>query len=123
MKHLGYYVAGWDLPNDMRRADAISQQYNVPGRMASVAADHRDPARHGCRWWSAPPAPLDYGWHDVDAQKSSSSDAFTGMRWHVPQLLDGLCDAPELYFDSISRVRVPTWPPAASRCSATPPGA
>ena len=31
------------------------------------------------------------------------------MRWHVPQLLTGLRDAPEVYFDSISRVRVPAW--------------
>ena len=46
VRHLGYYVAGWDLPNTLGiSGDAL--MYNVPGRMASVGADPRDPARAG----------------------------------------------------------------------------
>ncbi|MDL4776600.1 FAD-dependent monooxygenase [Actinomadura xylanilytica] len=107
VRHLGYYLAGWQLPNTLG-ADATPRQYNVPGRMVSVGADHRDPDRAGV-FAMFTSRRLDYDWHDLDEQKKFIADAFTGLRWHVPHLLDGLRDAPEVYFDSISRVRVPAW--------------
>jgi 2-polyprenyl-6-methoxyphenol hydroxylase-like FAD-dependent oxidoreductase len=107
VRHLGYYVAGWELPN-VPAVDATPRQYNVPGRMISTAADRRDPDRAGVFAVFASPR-LDYDQHDLEQQKKLIADAFTGMRWHVPHLLTGLRDAPEVYFDSISRVRVPAW--------------
>ncbi|MGW4474183.1 FAD-dependent monooxygenase [Nonomuraea sp. NPDC004354] len=107
VRHLGYYLAGWQLPNAFG-ADATPQQYNVPGRMIGVSADQRDPDRAGVFAVFASPQ-LDHDWRDVEQQKKLVADAFTGMRWHVPRLLAGLRDAPELYFDSISTVRVPAW--------------
>jgi 2-polyprenyl-6-methoxyphenol hydroxylase-like FAD-dependent oxidoreductase len=107
VKHLGYYIAGWDVPNDVG-ALTTSQQYNVPGRMASIAADDRDPATAGALFvWSSPP--LDIGWQDLDQQKREIHGAFAGLGWHVPRLLDGLTGATDLYFDSISRVSAPAW--------------
>lgn len=107
VRHLGYYVAGWQLPNSPA-VDATPQLYNVPGRMISVSADQRDPDRADVFAMFASPR-LDCDWHDLEQQKEFIADAFHGLRWHVPRLLAGLRDAPELYFDSISRVRVPTW--------------
>ncbi|WP_031465208.1 FAD-dependent monooxygenase [Sciscionella sediminilitoris] len=103
--HLGYYLAGWDLPND-EGFDTISRMYNTPGRLASVAADHRDAKRAGTMFAFTAPA-LSYGLRDIERQKSFVRTAFAGMRWHVPDLLATLEDAPELYFDSISKVTVP----------------
>ncbi|WP_406042600.1 FAD-dependent monooxygenase [Micromonospora sp. NBC_00898] len=107
VRHLGHHLAGWDLPNELG-VGTVPQQYNVPGRMASVAADQRDPDRAGAfvvfaAGW------LDLDWRDLDRQKKLIADAFAGLGWHVPHLLSGLRAAPELYFDSISRVRVPRW--------------
>ena len=107
VEHLGYYIAGWDLPNDIG-ADDATRYYNEPGRMASVTADLRDPDQAGALVVFASPR-LDYDWHDLDQQKKLVTDMFTGMPWHVPHLLDALRDAPEMYFDSISRVTVPNW--------------
>jgi 2-polyprenyl-6-methoxyphenol hydroxylase-like FAD-dependent oxidoreductase len=104
--HLGYYLAGWDLPND--GFDPVPHQYNEPGRMAGVGADLRDPARAGAFFVFASPR-LDYDWHDLAQQKKLIVDAFAGMPWRVPRLLASLADAPELYFDAISRVAVPAW--------------
>jgi 2-polyprenyl-6-methoxyphenol hydroxylase-like FAD-dependent oxidoreductase len=84
------------------------QQYNVPGRMASVAADQHEPGRAGAFVVFASER-LEYDWHDIDQHKKLIADALAGMRWHVPRLLDSLHEAPELYFDSISRVSVPRW--------------
>jgi 2-polyprenyl-6-methoxyphenol hydroxylase-like FAD-dependent oxidoreductase len=107
VRHLGFYLAGWGLPNDLH-AGPTPQQYNVPGRMASVGADQRDAGRALATVVFAAPR-LDYGWHDLEQQKKLVADVFGGMRWHVPYLLGTLCDAPELYFDAICRVSVPHW--------------
>jgi 2-polyprenyl-6-methoxyphenol hydroxylase-like FAD-dependent oxidoreductase len=107
VRHLGYYLAGWDLPNDLH-VGTTPQQYNVPGRMASVAADQHEPGRAGAFVVFASER-LEYDWHDIDQHKKLIADALAGMRWHVPRLLDSLHEAPELYFDSISRVSVPRW--------------
>jgi 2-polyprenyl-6-methoxyphenol hydroxylase-like FAD-dependent oxidoreductase len=107
VEHLGYYLAGWDLPNDLG-ADEIPRHYNEPGRMAGVSADPRDPTRAGAFFVFASPQ-LDYDRHDLDQQKKLIADAFTGLPWHVPHLLGTLRDADELYFDAICRVSVPHW--------------
>jgi 2-polyprenyl-6-methoxyphenol hydroxylase-like FAD-dependent oxidoreductase len=107
VKHLGYYIAGWDLPND-RGYGTTAVQYNVPGRMASVSADFRDPGKAGALFVFTGER-RDVDWRDLDRQKRMIRAAFGGMRWHVPHLLDTLDDVEEMYFDSISRVRVPRW--------------
>ncbi|MEJ3742136.1 FAD-dependent monooxygenase [Actinomycetes bacterium KLBMP 9797] len=107
VRHLGYYVATWSVPNDLG-VDRHSTIYNVPGRMASVAADHRDPAKAGAFVAFASP-PLEYDRHDLDQQRRLIADRFAGLGWHLPRLLAALRDAPDLYFDAICRVDVPSW--------------
>ncbi|MGR6321145.1 FAD-dependent monooxygenase [Micromonospora soli] len=105
--HLGYHLAGWDLPNDLA-AGPVPRQYNVPGRMASVTADPREPDRATALVVFAGPR-QEHDRLDLDRQKALIGDAFAGLGWHVPRLLAGLRDAPEVYFDAIARVRVPRW--------------
>lgn len=105
VRHLGYYLAGWSLPNDLG-VDGTPQQYNVPGRMAGVNADLRDPALARAFVVFASPE-LDYDRGDVEQQKKFIAAAFGGMRWHVPRLLESLQPASELYFDAICRVSAP----------------
>ena len=107
VSHLGYYAATWSLPNHLGVA-AGSVGLNAPGRLASVGADHRDPTRAGAFFVFASP-PLAYDRHDVARQKTLIVEAFEGLGWEVPRLLDSLRQAPELYFDSISRADVPSW--------------
>ncbi|MFB7614782.1 FAD-dependent monooxygenase [Kitasatospora sp. NPDC056181] len=107
VRHLGYYAATWQLPNDLGLAPG-SVGLNVPGRLAAVGADHRDPARAGAFFLFASPE-LAYDRHDVEQQKALVRDAFAGLGWQVPRLLESLREAPELYFDSISRADVPAW--------------
>jgi 2-polyprenyl-6-methoxyphenol hydroxylase-like FAD-dependent oxidoreductase len=107
VKHLGYYIAGWDLPNDYGiERDAL--MYNVPGRLASVGVDHRDSGKAGTMFVFASPE-LSYDRRDPEQQKEILRNAYAGLGWKVPQLLDGLASATELYFDSISRVDVDRW--------------
>lgn len=107
VSHLGYYAATWRLPND-RAVDRGSVGLNVPGRLASVGVDHRDPAQAGAFFVFVSPE-LSYDRRDLDQQKRLIDRAFTGLGWEVPRLLASLREAPDLYFDSISRADVGTW--------------
>ena len=107
VSHLGYYAATWPLPNDLNLGKG-SIGYNVPGRFASVGADHRDPTQAGAFFVFAAPE-LSYDRHDPEQQKRLIDKAFSGLGWEVPRLLSTLYQAPDLYFDSISRVDVDTW--------------
>jgi 2-polyprenyl-6-methoxyphenol hydroxylase-like FAD-dependent oxidoreductase len=106
-RHLGYYAAGWDLPNTLGLTDD-SLVYNVPGKLASVGVDHRDPSTAGTLFLFKSPK-LEYDRRDVEQHKEIIRGQFAGLGWHVPELLEGLPAATELYFDAISRVRVNRW--------------
>ncbi|GAA1570552.1 FAD-dependent monooxygenase [Kribbella sancticallisti] len=107
VKHLGYYIAGWDLPNDYG-IEQDTLMYNVPGRLASVGVDHRDTRKAGAMFVFASPE-LTYDRRDPEQQKEILRQAYDGLGWKVPQLIDGLAASTELYFDSISRVDVDRW--------------
>lgn len=106
-RHLGYYVGGWEVPNTMAIV-GDSLLYNVPGKLAQVGADRRDPALAQTLFVFKSPE-LTYNRRDLDEQKAILRAQFAGLGWHVPELLEGLPAATELYFDSISRVRVDRW--------------
>ncbi|MET8545516.1 FAD-dependent monooxygenase [Kitasatospora sp. NPDC004799] len=107
VRHLGYYAATWQLPNDLGLPTG-GVGLNVPGRLMSVGAAHRDPGRAGAFALFASPE-LRYDRHDPAQQKALVRAAFAGLGWRVPRLLESLDAAPELYFDSISRADVPAW--------------
>ncbi|MGW7363306.1 FAD-dependent monooxygenase [Streptomyces sp. NPDC054841] len=109
VSHLGHYAACWSLPNYLGVGFGEgSVGYNAPGRLASVGTDNRDPERAGAFFVFASDE-LTYDRHDQEQQKALIADAFAGLGWDVPRLLASLKDAPDLYFDSISRADVPTW--------------
>jgi 2-polyprenyl-6-methoxyphenol hydroxylase-like FAD-dependent oxidoreductase len=107
LKHLGYYIAGWSLPNTFG-ANNDSEQFARPGLMASSTADQRDPRRAIALLVFASEA-TDVDWRDTARQKQLIARTFAGQPWRVPQLLCTLPDADDLYFDSISRVQMPGW--------------
>jgi 2-polyprenyl-6-methoxyphenol hydroxylase-like FAD-dependent oxidoreductase len=107
VKHLGYYVAGWDVPNQWG-AGTDWQLYNAPGRMASVAVDRHDPARAGAFIAFASP-PLEYDRRDEAAKRRIIRERYADLGWRVPALLAGLDTASDLYFDQICRVDLPHW--------------
>jgi 2-polyprenyl-6-methoxyphenol hydroxylase-like FAD-dependent oxidoreductase len=104
-RHLGMYVA--TLPLGHPAADPSTVLiYNLPGRSVSVhpangnamvAFIFRSPAIPG----------LDN--RDTKACKRIVTDAYRDGGWELPNLLDCLSATDDLYFDSVARVRLPTW--------------
>jgi 2-polyprenyl-6-methoxyphenol hydroxylase-like FAD-dependent oxidoreductase len=107
VKHLGYYVASWDVPNEWGlNRDWLA--YNEPGRMVSIGGDHRDATRAGAFVAFASPL-LTYDRRDPAAQRRIVRERFAGMGWEAPRVLAALDNAPDLYFDQICRVDLPGW--------------
>jgi len=106
-RDLGYYIASWDTPG-IETCSTETVCCNVPGRMIGIQPPGRD---------GTPPSalalfaskPLPVGRRDVSRQKEIIRQTFTGMGWHAPKLLDALEATDDLYFNTISRAKVPHW--------------
>ncbi|MEV4638810.1 FAD-dependent monooxygenase [Actinoplanes sp. NPDC049548] len=98
VRHLGYYVAGWSMPD----GPGPTRNYNVPGRLAALGGGQAFLA-------FSSPRQIGYDRRDVTAQKRILRDRFAGLGWEVPRLLAALDDATDLYFDQICRVDVRPW--------------
>ncbi len=103
---LGYYIAGFTVPNHVD-LDHQGQIYSVPGRTV-MAASARDLSvvNVSCIFASEP---LDVHRRDVEGQKRIVAEQFADVGWQVSTLLEGLADAKDLYFDSLSQVRQDKW--------------
>ncbi|WP_067972707.1 FAD-dependent monooxygenase [Mycolicibacter icosiumassiliensis] len=105
LRHLGFYTALANLP-DYHVDGAPNPIYNFPGRMAGIVT-YRDVALAVLSFRSSW---IDYDYQDLDAQKRILTEEFAGHdRWRVPELLDAACRDPELYFDSMSQIHMPSW--------------
>jgi len=101
------YVAVLGVPAEMTEP-GTARVHTAPGLMIAcypvrdsdegraVVVVHREEEAH-----------LDH--RDVDAQKAFLRTALAGAGWEVPRLLEHLDDVEDLYLDSISQVRMPTW--------------
>ncbi|MEV5648616.1 FAD-dependent monooxygenase [Nocardia sp. NPDC052254] len=103
---LGYYVASFAVPNTFG-LDHTGLIYNEPGRYVSLCSG-RDP-EHAMAGFIFAAEPQEYDRRDIAAQKSIVARHFAGSGWRTTELLAALQDAPDLYFDSLSQIRLDRW--------------
>lgn len=106
VRDLGHYVSVFSVPNTLD-LDREEMTYPVPGRTALVYSTRQDTAAKAMFLFAAPP--LAYDRRDPAEQKKLLADAFVGVGWEVPGLLEAAHNAPDFYFDSISQVRMDRW--------------
>lgn len=104
---LGVYVAIADAPGEATPGDTRATEIlNLPGRFAGVAR-YRDEALAIFEFRSDS---IDYDHHDLAAQKRILTEAFAGIEdWKVSELIATAQRDPELYFDAIAQIHMPTW--------------
>lgn len=101
--HLGYYSAGWTMRNDFG-LDRSGLLYNEPGVGVTVASGQdRAVASVGIDVASGE---LSGGRDDV-ARTLAARCADLG--WEVPRLVASMADAPDLYLDPFSQIRLDRW--------------
>lgn len=104
-RHLGVYFSIVELPIGSS-AHGESYTYNVPGLLAGIT----DFGSRTLGFLAFRSGEISYDYHDLSAQKRLILDAFAGERgWRVRELTDAVRNAPDLYFDSVSQVRMAKW--------------
>ncbi|WP_410625568.1 FAD-dependent monooxygenase [Amycolatopsis sp. cmx-8-4] len=103
---LGLYVAGFRIPNDFGIVHG-GVVYNEPGKFVMVNSGRDTTTALVTMIFAS--ADRDDHRHSVEDQKRLIAGHFTGAGWRVPALLAALQDTPDLYFDSISQIRLARW--------------
>jgi 2-polyprenyl-6-methoxyphenol hydroxylase-like FAD-dependent oxidoreductase len=104
LRHHGYRVASFAIPNLLGRARGASA-YSEPGRCVSVSAISATQAR-ALLVYTAPAGDDD---RDPQRQKAALRERFRGMGWRAGEVLRALDNAADLYLDSIATVHVQSY--------------
>ena len=106
-RYLGYCFNLFSLPNDGGLAhEAII--YAEPGRMAGVYAVGNSDTLHGFLTFAADEPPF-RSHPDADKQRRRTAEVFAGGGWEVPRLVEAMQRSDDLYFDTVSQIRMPRW--------------
>ena len=105
IRHMGMYVATLRIDEPFG-ADHEVIIYNTPGRAVSVHPTRGHAVAAFIFRRAAVPG---YDYRDTELHKRLVAEAFAGARWRVPELLDLVRASDDLYFDSVSQVRLPRW--------------
>src|SRR6266508_2798200 len=109
--HLGLYVATMRLEG-LDGLDGLVERgrevimYNTPGRAVAIHPSRGDALAFFA--FQSPAAP-GFDYRDTAQHKRLLAAAFADASWQVPELLKRMQDADDLYFDSVSQVRVLPW--------------
>ncbi|GGO41448.1 oxidoreductase [Streptomyces daqingensis] len=106
-RYLGYCFAGFTLPNTF----GLSREtvlWNEPGRAAALYAVEEGDDVHALLNFSRPEPPFGAFRHP-EAQRDLVAGVFAGAGWEVPGLLAAMRDADDLFFDTVSQIRMPRW--------------
>ncbi|WP_181775949.1 FAD-dependent monooxygenase [Amycolatopsis pittospori] len=103
---LGFHTAGFTVPNHLG-LDHLGLICSIPGRTV-MAASGRDGAVLNIGLLFASDS-LDVPRRDVAAQKKVVVERFADFGWETAKLLEGLKDADDLYFDSLSQIHLDKW--------------
>jgi 2-polyprenyl-6-methoxyphenol hydroxylase-like FAD-dependent oxidoreductase len=107
IRHLGYFFLGFTMPNIFGLVDE-QRVFSTAGRMAglsSVRGSDRISALMTMALDEMPSAAE----RDIDIQRQRFRELFGQDGWHVPRLLDELDRADDLYGDTVSQIRMPSW--------------
>jgi 2-polyprenyl-6-methoxyphenol hydroxylase-like FAD-dependent oxidoreductase len=100
---LGQYFGFFDTENHLR-LDHCGMACSLPGRTVALQATAPDKPARASFFLSDPRLVFDY--RDTEENKRLFAERFAGIGWEIPDLLNGLAEAPEVYFDSIAQVHL-----------------
>ncbi|MDX8054170.1 FAD-dependent monooxygenase [Lentzea sp. BCCO 10_0798] len=106
-RYLGYCFAGFTLPNHL----GLTQEalmWNEPGRAAALYAVGANETLHGFLSFARAEAPFG-AFRDPQAQRDLVAEVFAGDGWEVPGLVKAMHEADDLFFDTVSQIRMPRW--------------
>jgi 2-polyprenyl-6-methoxyphenol hydroxylase-like FAD-dependent oxidoreductase len=107
VRDLGAYVSIFTAPNRLD-LEGWEQMHNAPPGRTVGLYPMRNGAEAKAMFYFAS-EPLEYARRDIGRQKDLLSEAFSGVGWEAPRLLDAMQDAPDFYFDRVAQVSMDSW--------------
>ncbi len=103
---LGQCFGFFDTDNRLR-LDHCGMACAASNRTAVLQATDPDKPARASFYLTDPQ--LDFDYRDTEHNKRLFVERFAGMGWQVPALLEGLAEAPWVYFDAIAQVRLDSY--------------
>ncbi|ABK71037.1 FAD-dependent monooxygenase [Mycolicibacterium smegmatis] len=107
LRHLGPYVAIWDIPTEMI-APGTGYMYSHPGRTVGIERTFDSAATRAFLTF-VHPSPGSVNRHDISEVAAELRRAFAEDRWRTAEIIDTLLDADDVFFDTASQVRLNRW--------------
>jgi len=104
IEHMGLYVATVDLAEELDGHTVLI--HNTAGRGVAV---HPATGRGIAAFIFRSPELSGVDHRDIAAHREIVCATYAGMGWRVPELLDRVRNAEDVYFDAVSRVRLDRW--------------
>lgn len=105
VRHMGVWVATMPVDGPVEHPHEVLM-HNTPGRLVSI---HPSAGQPMAAFIFRGPMVEGFDHRDAAQHKRIVTDAYAGAGWRVPELLDRLRETSDLYFDSVSQVRLPAW--------------
>jgi 2-polyprenyl-6-methoxyphenol hydroxylase-like FAD-dependent oxidoreductase len=105
VRHMGLYVATMPFDGPIEHRHEVVM-HNTPGRAVAI---HPSPGGPLAFFAFRSPAVPDFDYRDTGQHKRLLAAAYANGSWRVPDLLDRVHAADDLYFDSVSQVRLGRW--------------
>ncbi|MGV9771221.1 FAD-dependent monooxygenase [Streptosporangium sp. NPDC003464] len=106
VRDLGYYISIFSVPNHLD-LDRWELTYVAPRRTALTYSTAKDAGAKAMFLFAS--EPLEHDHRDRAGQQRLVAEAYAGQGWEVPRLIDGMDQAPDFYFDSLSQVHMDRW--------------
>jgi 2-polyprenyl-6-methoxyphenol hydroxylase-like FAD-dependent oxidoreductase len=107
-KYIGFCFAGFTIPNTFG-LDRGALAYTLPGKNAVVYATNDGGPVYAFLVFRYPTSPFRRSVAEEDKRNLTAS-MFEGVGgWIVPQLLEDMRKAEDLFFDAVSQIHMPTW--------------
>lgn len=104
-KRLGYAVAAFETEGYPPRDENVYLIFGRPGRMLGRFTLHHDRTLFLFVFATGNEVLP----HTLEGQKELLRTRYGDDRWECPRILDALDGARELYFDTVSQIRMPAW--------------
>jgi 2-polyprenyl-6-methoxyphenol hydroxylase-like FAD-dependent oxidoreductase len=105
VRHMGMYVATMPFDGAIEYPREVVM-HNTPGRAVAI---HPSPKGPLAFFAYRSPAVQDFDHRDAEQHKRLLIDAYAGGSWHLPDLMERVRETGDLYFDSVSQVRMDRW--------------
>jgi 2-polyprenyl-6-methoxyphenol hydroxylase-like FAD-dependent oxidoreductase len=106
VKHLGYYIAIFTVPDFLHLVDAGRYFVQLGKRVGCFGTKNDGTAKASFYFASDK---LDYDRRDVASQKRLLRETYADVGWEASRMLEMMDAAPDFYFDSLSQVNMESW--------------